>query len=336
MTPENPQEETLEDIPVRDIREANWFWLNNSIIDDYAATITPIGIAIYAYLARRANKEGFAFPSLTTIATHLGINKSTVAKYINILESENLIRRTRRSSPLVGDIATVYSMLHIPEKTSHPCPQNPQGCRPERQGCRPEGHKQYSLINTHRSIQKEEKRKPSVLSSHEDQVDDKMSLFTQEESCARLNEQANTSPAETLTPPQLIDLYNELTPSTHPKALKHSAGRLAKAKKYLIAFPEPSFWRTVFAKVSASSFLQGKANTPGHKHFVADFEWLLSMGKSTHVENCLKVSEGMYDDTKGGRVIKPPSSMADQSLEDRLRFAGDVFREQQARIHRHE
>jgi hypothetical protein len=97
-----------------------------------------------------------------------------------------------------------------------------------------------------------------------------------------------------LTPTQLIDLFNKLTPTQTPAVLTRSPERLRKARASLQRFPSEEFWRETFAMFHRSEFLRGLTKpTNGHTSFVADFDWLLSRGKDG-TENVVKVHDGRY------------------------------------------
>lgn len=96
-------------------------------------------------------------------------------------------------------------------------------------------------------------------------------------------------------PEHLVALYNTLTPPGHPKVETLSPARAEKARRYLRQFPTEAFWRGVFTSVKLSAFLLGHKSGPGHEGFRGDFDWLLTKGKDG-TENCVKVSEGRYED----------------------------------------
>src|SRR5215467_1100046 len=97
------------------------------------------------------------------------------------------------------------------------------------------------------------------------------------------------------SPEALVALYHEWAPPGHPRVTTLTPGRRKKASKYLRAFPEASFWRDAFAEIGRSALLQGRRRSPGHEHFVANFDWLLTTGKDG-TENVAKVAEGKYRD----------------------------------------
>ena len=87
MSQATPQE-------IRLTRRQPYFMLNNSVFDSgLAAEIGPHAFSLYAYLCRRANQSGIAWPSQATMAKNTGISKRMVDKCIQTLEAANLIRR---------------------------------------------------------------------------------------------------------------------------------------------------------------------------------------------------------------------------------------------------
>ena len=97
-----------------------------------------------------------------------------------------------------------------------------------------------------------------------------------------------------LSPHELIDLFNKLTPDETPAVVTRSPERLRKARQYLTKFPKRVFWEETFGMIHKSLFLRGlSAPRAGHEKFVADFDWLLSKGKDG-TENVVKVHDGKY------------------------------------------
>lgn len=97
------------------------------------------------------------------------------------------------------------------------------------------------------------------------------------------------------SPERLVALYNELAADECPAVEKLTPARRKKALAYLKSFPEESFWREAFAASRQSRLLRGLNNRPGsgHEHFVATFDWYLSVGKDG-AENVAKTYEGKY------------------------------------------
>lgn len=96
------------------------------------------------------------------------------------------------------------------------------------------------------------------------------------------------------SPEALIELYNAEAPDECPAVRVLSPARREKARRYLAAFPDESWWREVFAQMRRSQFLRGLSpRSPGHEAFQADLDWLLSRGKDG-TENAVKVHDGRY------------------------------------------
>jgi hypothetical protein len=66
--------------------------IDNSIIDDCASQIGIYGLGIYVAIKRHLNqKTGDCYPSYQTIARKLGIDRSTVIRYVKKLKALNLL-----------------------------------------------------------------------------------------------------------------------------------------------------------------------------------------------------------------------------------------------------
>ena len=71
-----------------DERRTNWFWIDNEVLDRFGPQIGAYGLAVYAALARFADGHTrVAFPAVLTIATQLGIHRTTVITAIKSLEN---------------------------------------------------------------------------------------------------------------------------------------------------------------------------------------------------------------------------------------------------------
>ena len=97
------------------------------------------------------------------------------------------------------------------------------------------------------------------------------------------------------SPAALVALYNTEAPDECPSVQTLDATRRRKARAYLAEFPEQAWWSAVFVQIGASRFLRGLKPGPGHEHFVADFDWLLTKGKDGS-SNAVKVKDGRYHD----------------------------------------
>ncbi len=75
---------------MRDIREKNWFWIENDLVD--REDISAMEKLIYMLLARYADKDGKCFPSQEKLCKVTGIKDyRTVVKYLKQLEEKGLI-----------------------------------------------------------------------------------------------------------------------------------------------------------------------------------------------------------------------------------------------------
>ena len=97
------------------------------------------------------------------------------------------------------------------------------------------------------------------------------------------------------SPESLVALYNTETPDECPALNSLSPARREKARRYHAAFPDQDFWRKSFAEIHKSKFLRGLKPSPGHEHFIASLDWLLTKGKDG-TENIVKTVEGRYRD----------------------------------------
>lgn len=97
-----------------DARPRGWFWLDNSLVDEHAAIIGPIGLGIYCTLARLAGQEGHCFPSTAWLCRKLGVTPPTIRKYLKILVETGLISVTARSSEAGDATSNLYTLLPTP------------------------------------------------------------------------------------------------------------------------------------------------------------------------------------------------------------------------------
>ncbi len=103
-----------------DARRQGWFWMEDAVIDTYGRALGAIGVAIYAYLARRSDPRGVSFPSYGTIARDLNLGRRTVIKYIHKLEELGLIVVHRRNGQ--GRASNVYQLVNVREREPDPVP----------------------------------------------------------------------------------------------------------------------------------------------------------------------------------------------------------------------
>src|SRR5437870_3432674 len=72
------------------------FWLDDEFIRTHAKKLKPSGIAIYVYLASRANREGIAFVSVRRIGEDLGLHVETVVNGLRDLEAFGFSERSKK------------------------------------------------------------------------------------------------------------------------------------------------------------------------------------------------------------------------------------------------
>ena len=62
----------------------------------YESEISHRAVAVYLYLAERANKQGECWPSIPTIAEDLKVSESTVRRAVKELKKEGLLKTEQR------------------------------------------------------------------------------------------------------------------------------------------------------------------------------------------------------------------------------------------------
>jgi DNA-binding transcriptional MocR family regulator len=82
---------------IRNLKEAEWYWIEKAILSHYGQRLKPSGIAVYNGLAFFANSEtGNCFPSHDTLAELVGIGKRTVRRKLKQLAALGLIKAEKR------------------------------------------------------------------------------------------------------------------------------------------------------------------------------------------------------------------------------------------------
>jgi hypothetical protein len=95
------------------LKRAHFFSIDNDIIDVHAKTIGAIGIAIYAVLARHANRRtGECWPAIARIKRTLNLGRSTVKRYLHRLEAAGLITVEERWSEDGDRTSNLYTLLN--------------------------------------------------------------------------------------------------------------------------------------------------------------------------------------------------------------------------------
>jgi len=111
---------------------SGWIWITDYVVE----RIPAIGIAafaVYAVLAKYADRHGTCFPSIRTIKAALSIGSSTVSRSLKTLEEHGLIKIEKRPAKHAGFRSNLYRLTpHRPVVTSgtppvpemeHPVPE---------------------------------------------------------------------------------------------------------------------------------------------------------------------------------------------------------------------
>jgi len=96
-------------IPVRSIRDGEWFWVNRSLLHKQLGKIRPIGLALYCLFAASANRRQCCYPSHQYLANLLRCHRVTVHRALRNLEKNGLIQSVKSSRR-----QTLYYLLKTP------------------------------------------------------------------------------------------------------------------------------------------------------------------------------------------------------------------------------
>lgn len=101
---------------IRDIREKDWFWIDNALLRRDGKALGACTIAVYCVLASYADgTTQVSFPGMRTIAKMLGMSPATVCESVKALEVNGWISVERRKNEKTGAIlANRYIMLKKP------------------------------------------------------------------------------------------------------------------------------------------------------------------------------------------------------------------------------
>ena len=124
--PEHTTPTPAPDTPlqIRSHRRAQWFWLDNELIDRYAIAVGMAGVGLYAALARYANhKTGSCFPSVARLSAQFGCTPKTLAGHLERLALVGLITVEERP----GRTALITLLDLPPEPPVEDPSKNDQG-----------------------------------------------------------------------------------------------------------------------------------------------------------------------------------------------------------------
>jgi len=97
---------------LRDVRRRNWFWDFNEVFE---SGLSSNAILIRLYLARCANGERQAWPSINTIAVRCNVSRATVKRALAELIEKGWLERVPRIKPSGERDTTVYLLKDPPE-----------------------------------------------------------------------------------------------------------------------------------------------------------------------------------------------------------------------------
>ncbi len=84
-----------ENFEVRDLRDKEWFVMDDKFLNGYARFLGVYAVGVYVSLCRHADKQQKTYPAEKTIAEKLGIGKNSVVDSIKYLEFWKIIRKKR-------------------------------------------------------------------------------------------------------------------------------------------------------------------------------------------------------------------------------------------------
>ncbi|HEU5430480.1 MAG TPA: helix-turn-helix domain-containing protein, partial [Thermomicrobiales bacterium] len=108
-----------------DRRRRCTFWIDDKILDDYAPmlgrfSIGPAAIAVYAALARRADRDGDSWPRLRSIADQAATSPNTARRAIRLLEALGLVEvAARYEQGSHRQTSNLYTLLTPPAQPPH-------------------------------------------------------------------------------------------------------------------------------------------------------------------------------------------------------------------------
>ncbi|MFL8801455.1 MULTISPECIES: conserved phage C-terminal domain-containing protein [unclassified Clostridioides] len=130
---------------LKDSRKKEWFWIENSLIDNL--DLSTYEKMIYIVLVRHLDDESTCFPKKSTIAKEAGCSEATVKRTINSLEEKKLIKRVFRKDKKTGSNTSNLYYVASSKLGVHAEPrftQNPGGAHTE-----PRGGSDRPANNTH-------------------------------------------------------------------------------------------------------------------------------------------------------------------------------------------
>jgi hypothetical protein len=82
------------------------------VIEDILSTLGPSALGVYVYLARRANRDGEAWPSFDTIARDCSVQRRWAIKVVQDLVAAGFIERVPQQDKRGGHASNLYRLPH--------------------------------------------------------------------------------------------------------------------------------------------------------------------------------------------------------------------------------
>lgn len=76
----------------------------------YRTDLSHKAVCVYIYLFDRANRDGFCWPAIPTIARDLKLSQSTVRRALHELRNEGLITSKQRYRPNGGKSSLLFKL----------------------------------------------------------------------------------------------------------------------------------------------------------------------------------------------------------------------------------
>jgi len=89
------EQNNSEKFEVRDLREKEWFVVDDKFLNGYARFIGVYAVGVYSSLCRHANKKQKTWPSVKSIGQELSISRSKAIESIKCLEFWKIIKKIR-------------------------------------------------------------------------------------------------------------------------------------------------------------------------------------------------------------------------------------------------
>lgn len=105
------------------------------VIEDILSKLGPSALGIYVYLARRANRDGEAWPSFDTIARDCGVQRRWAIKVVQDLVAAGFVERITQQDKRGGHASNLYRLPHqiamfAPSEAPSAVPSEPPSALP--------------------------------------------------------------------------------------------------------------------------------------------------------------------------------------------------------------